>query len=555
MLGPPMSAAAPALGPLLLLEAVPDKLHVPDLRTFFGPAIEDGLFSRFHFRRRRYQRDAGVLLSSAATASLATGTSSSSTSPFLCCLMSTASQAAAEQVLRSYNKVPWKEVLIDADVPNSASCSLLRLDSELVMKAPEGAWLEELHPPLALPRGNVGTPRQQILAAIRACRLPPYVVPRLGLVAPSKQHRSIRGFATVPPPTCWGTARTEPVEEPPTEVPLLDCGTPLVALPDCQPAGRPDEKPNRGAKPKPKEEAKPVQKVPAEVFKPWNREERAAAIRQGRLLDAGRESPDVGVVPAKPKRPPPESGSKTRSSKRRRPPPEENIEERHISRPLDTDPDVFDEPIEGAPHFERNDRLDSVAGQLHEDIVEDPWDKHEASGLVIYTDAFFWDRQVGGLDERCPDGWDVEHSDGESVSASSAEEEEEERKAPRPRAHMGLAGAVHGPAGRIMRRWGEAVCVAKPSSTLLAVVDGLQPNLTRTGLGWAKKDKLQEEWLKIGSVHDKGQDEEMKGRKQNQRGSAGPVRGSFRADPCSLHGVRKRRVLFVPPEKHDSDLR
>ncbi|GAB5370014.1 hypothetical protein AAMO2058_001456000 [Amorphochlora amoebiformis] len=46
--------------------------------------------------------------------------------------------------------------------------------------------------------------------------------------------------------------------------------------------------------------------------------------------------------------------------------------------------------------------------RLFESKVDNPWDKHGAEGLVLYTDAFYWDQQKGGFDERVTDAWDVE---------------------------------------------------------------------------------------------------------------------------------------------------
>jgi len=42
--------------------------------------------------------------------------------------------------------------------------------------------------------------------------------------------------------------------------------------------------------------------------------------------------------------------------------------------------------------------------------VDNPWDKHGAEGLVLYTDAVRWDAKKGDFDERTTDGWDVEGS-------------------------------------------------------------------------------------------------------------------------------------------------
>ena len=65
-----------------------------------------------------------------------------------------------------------------------------------------------------------------------------------------------------------------------------------------------------------------------------------------------------------------------------------------------------------------------------------------------YTDAAFWDRMAGGLDERCADAWDVE-SEGSGSDAASSGAGASPRK-PRQRAMeqgTGLAAARQGVAG------------------------------------------------------------------------------------------------------------
>eukprot|EP00933_Yihiella_yeosuensis_P005978 TRINITY_DN11059_c1_g1_i1.p1 TRINITY_DN11059_c1_g1~~TRINITY_DN11059_c1_g1_i1.p1 ORF type:complete len:296 (-),score=56.99 TRINITY_DN11059_c1_g1_i1:168-1055(-) len=249
-----------------------------------------------------------------------------------------------------------------------------------------------------------------------------------------------------------------------------------------------------------------------------------------------------------------------------------DIEQRHLQQPTDSD-DGLDWPIEKAPHYERNDRLDSAAGYLYEDTVEHVWDKHDASGLVHYTDAAFWDRMAGDLDERCHDEWDVEPQESEQPDGSSDSESESSYRKRHPRAVLqgsGLSLALRGAAGRIMRSWGSRD-LDKPSSTLLAVVEGLQPNVARTGLGWMGTDKRRKldhgrgktsEWLSIGSKFDRKTEEETSSTAWQEdvmksRGAGNDLRskrlaGSFRVDPTGQAAERKHRIQFVPASASES---
>eukprot|EP00913_Durusdinium_trenchii_P032673 g30582.t1 len=353
------------------LEGIPESFHTPDLRVFFEPAVEQGLFACFHFRREK------------ATWSDVRRRGETELE-------------AAEEIIRCFHNMPWREVLIEADVSDKACCVVERGHARH-----EAADRWELHPPPGLPQGNVGTARSAVLAAIRACKLPASVIKRLQL---SSMH--------------------------------------------C----------------------------------------RCAQPKEG-------ES--------------------------------EHLEDRHVPRPLDTEPDDFDEPLEKAPHYERSDRLDSAAGYLYEDTVEQIWDKQDASGLVWYTDAAFWDRMAGDLDERCADGWDVED---EVNSDTGIDEETPQLRHSR----------------RIMRSWGGHLSAA-PSSTLLAVVEGLQPNMARTGLGWvgerqrARPRPPADEWNHIGSIYDPPQ-MEVKSRSFSVRPT---VPASFSASSLYFAEDRRRKVTFV----------
>ncbi|CAE7400929.1 Gpatch3 [Symbiodinium natans] len=475
--------------PLLLVQGIPEQLHVPDLRAFFKPAVEKELFSCFHFRRGRGTAARG-----------------------LTCLARAASQDAAVKVISGYHGVPWKEVLVDAAVPRAARCLISWAPSETKRT---DVW--ELNPPPALPKGNVGTSRSAILSAIRRCTLPPSVVKRLG-IAPACRLRSTRDFAAIPPPLAWRAgqegavpgARRALAASPPHEARGADSQNPVTAMFAAL----------RGRKrPKAQCQAKAEAK-----------EAEAQKEQPGKRSRSGAQSPKLRrqMMCAH------EEGGSSDS---------EHNEGRHLPLPLDDDD--LPMPIEKAPHYERNDRLDSAAGYLYEDTVEHIWDKQDASGLVWYTDAAYWDRLAGDLDERCADAWDV---DSESREVSSDEDMPPE--APAMEQGVGLLAVQHGVAGKIMRSWGADPSVKRPSSTLLAVVEGLQPNLSRTGLGWAGESRRKtsaprsssDDWLHIGSKYD-SHHEDMKRRESS---CAKPLPGSFSAS--ALAEDRRLRVHFVPAQ-------
>lgn len=45
---------------------------------------------------------------------------------------------------------------------------------------------------------------------------------------------------------------------------------------------------------------------------------------------------------------------------------------------------------------------------LFDEEVEQIWDKGDASGLVMYTDGVYWEKQRGDFDEQQVDDWDVD---------------------------------------------------------------------------------------------------------------------------------------------------
>ncbi|OLP88158.1 putative protein phosphatase 2C 35 [Symbiodinium microadriaticum] len=492
---------------LLLIQGIPEQLHVPDLRAFFKPAVEGDLFSCFHFRRRQ-----------GATRATAAGG--------LTCLARAVSQDAAAKIISGYHGVPWK-VLVDAAVPRASRC--------LISEAPAQSkqtdvW--ELHPPPALPKGNVGTSRSAILSEIRSCRLPASVVKRLG-IGPSCRVRSTRDFAAIPPPLAWQAQ--EPSQQPKesqghNHVPSnASFATAIFARSRERRLGQtePPRRPQR-----PREPATTAHKAAEDAHKhkpqpPKPPGGKASKLRPRMMCAVHDDDSSSG-------------GS-------------QDIEGRHLPRPLDGD-DHFDEPIEKAPHYERSDRLDSAAGYLYEDTVEHIWDKQDASGLVWYTDAAYWDRLAGDLDERCADGWDVE-SEPREVSS----DDDVATIPPSVEQGAGLEAVQRGVAGKIMRSWGADPSVKRPSSTLLAVVEGLQPNMSRTGLGWAGERSRrkpspgpQEDWLRIGSIYDQKGRQDHDGLKF-RKGSGGKPLPGFFAAASALGEDRRRRLTFVPAQQAEKN--
>eukprot|EP00494_Astrolonche_serrata_P003958 UN03968 len=69
-------------------------------------------------------------------------------------------------------------------------------------------------------------------------------------------------------------------------------------------------------------------------------------------------------------------------------------------------------PESEAMHYTRKDRLPTHY-KLFEEKVNNPWDKGDATGLVMYTDAMYWDNKLNDVDERMVDDWDLDFSKNE----------------------------------------------------------------------------------------------------------------------------------------------
>lgn len=507
--------------PLLIVSGIPEEIHVRDLRRFFAPALEARLFACFHFRRSRDVESAE-----------------------LCCAAVAENEDAAVKIERGFDAVPWREILIDGSFASlgRAQCHIQRGDPDVIGKQRP----EDLRPPPLLPRGNVGTPRKEALALVSRCMLPGSMVRRLGLDLRSLELE--KRFAECPPPRCWtpkhsserssvkrsvspahnGTV-ARPLENKclasrngePSLVPTES----IVALDEKQEGKETsmrsrthemagavsfnEKQENEKEKETGISAVLPLQKnlagfteeqeikeeeeetkkgsIPLAVFKsrqcPAKRPGRVAVTKSARMrqkqVAVHRQSSDKSIIA---------------KSKARRTSKSKGISSEDEQVLSDDSSDGLPQPLGHAePHYERTDRLDSTAGYLFEDDIEDIWDKKDASGLVHYTDAAYWDRQAGDFWERTVDDWDVESEESETrvpgcLGRNVSDDEEYEKECrdaieSLPDQSSGLAAVRRGPAGRIMQKWN-----AKPppegSATLLAILEGTQPNLTGTGIGW-----------------------------------------------------------------------
>lgn len=143
------------------------------------------------------------------------------------------------------------------------------------------------------------------------------------------------------------------------------------------------------------------------------------------------------------------------------------IEEK-LALPFDCDDDHF-EIDDDRPRYSRNDRLD-IPDYLFEDEVGNPWDKGDGSGLVMWTDAVFWDRAKGPFEERTADAMDVDpDTQAELISSGPSD----------------LLDALReGIGGRI---WGHSGGELKTSVTFKEVIENCTVSVGRCGIGFANR--------------------------------------------------------------------
>ncbi|CAN7986856.1 unnamed protein product [Ixodes hexagonus] len=188
----------------VIVNNIPKSYHAADLRNFFSEFVETSGFDCFHFRHRpEVQRKKGSEPSTADSDAARRGTT--------CCVVRVEADRV-DQCLRMYDKKHWvgrdgqtlstrcfiRRVRLaaaasDAPQPCYVKRGERRARDTPVISASDLKDMIELRPPPAMPRGNVGTPTKHFLRLINACRLPPYLIKKLGLEFPRSRARGLYG--------------------------------------------------------------------------------------------------------------------------------------------------------------------------------------------------------------------------------------------------------------------------------------------------------------------------------------------------------------------------
>ncbi|XP_054707638.1 G patch domain-containing protein 3-like [Uloborus diversus] len=202
-----MAASFNEDGVFVIINNIPKDYHASDLRNFFSSFTETGGFLIFHYRHRpEVQKPIEP--------------SENETEQSRCvthCGIAKVVRNRVDEFIKSYNKEHW---LNKNGETLCSRCFIKKIaftdctDSEIVidfLKTKRGTVgtnvplnketftkqdltsLIELHPPICMPNGNVGTKTSYFLEQIKACRLPPSLISRLGLQFPRNRARRIYG--------------------------------------------------------------------------------------------------------------------------------------------------------------------------------------------------------------------------------------------------------------------------------------------------------------------------------------------------------------------------
>ena len=212
--------------------------------------------------------------------------------------------------------------------------------------------LSEMHPPSFMPNGNIGTSLTTFMGLIRACRLPPIVIKKLGLSFPSSRSKH-----------CYGNVRFDYGNYIANKVGVSLCHDSSI-----------------------KGSAKERKEMEESSLGSASTDDNSLGPS---LIDSNFES-------------------KVKSRDR------EKSNQSNISADnTETTSDTESEPEED---WERHEALhDDVDCQgrtkerLFENEIELKWEKG-GSGLVFYTDAAYWDSLSGDFDEQTADDWDIDMS-------------------------------------------------------------------------------------------------------------------------------------------------
>ncbi|XP_037512904.1 G patch domain-containing protein 3 [Rhipicephalus sanguineus] len=198
----------------VIVNNIPKLYRSADLRNFFSEFIETSGFDCFHFRHRpevQQKKSASALQSDRLRKD--DDVSATTRKTTTCCVVRVLADRVGE-LLRMYDKKHWigrdgqtlptrcfiRKVRVRNDESQALSHYLTRGEQK-ALRAEEGAVLSEadlktlieLRPPPAMPNGNVGTPTKVFLGLIQACKLPPYLIKKLGLVFPRSRSRRLYG--------------------------------------------------------------------------------------------------------------------------------------------------------------------------------------------------------------------------------------------------------------------------------------------------------------------------------------------------------------------------
>ncbi|KAH7958541.1 hypothetical protein HPB49_002525 [Dermacentor silvarum] len=186
----------------------------PDLRNFFSEFIETSGFDCFHFRHRpEVQQKKATETSQSDRLRKDDDSSVPARKTTTCCVVRVLADRV-DELLRMYDKKHWigrdgqslptrcfirKVRVRNCEASQTPSYftrgeqKALRTDEGAVLTEADLKTLIELRPPPAMPNGNVGTPTKVFLKLIQACKFPPYLIKKLGLVFPRSKSRRLYG--------------------------------------------------------------------------------------------------------------------------------------------------------------------------------------------------------------------------------------------------------------------------------------------------------------------------------------------------------------------------
>lgn len=199
---------------IVLVSNIPSTYHTSDLRRFFSDYVEQEKFICFHYRHRVEKRNSESPDESNKTkenpnpstnnASIISNISTSFSqqvtarvhkvrevqqkSPTTCCFVKMNCYHVEDFVTCFHHKF-WLDSE-DCEMMTTCLADKVALDEQSDLKN-----MPELRPPNIMPRGNVGTPTQFFLDAIRDCRLPAKLIGKLKLEFPKGKHKKYGSVA------------------------------------------------------------------------------------------------------------------------------------------------------------------------------------------------------------------------------------------------------------------------------------------------------------------------------------------------------------------------